>query len=115
MGTIDFSALKLKLLSSIVAISAIQLLKQFMEIKKVLATPGGERELFWYVVVHLIFVASSVLLALSDRIAGEHHAKPETGNVAAQDHHGGSPQADKTARPAAHAPPNDNGKQASRK
>ena len=49
MGTIDFSALKLKLLSSIVAISAIQLLKQFMEIKKVLATPGGERELFWYV------------------------------------------------------------------
>ena len=30
MGTIDFTALNLKLLSSIVAISAIQLLKQFM-------------------------------------------------------------------------------------
>jgi len=65
MGTIDFSALKLKLLSSIVAISAIQLLKKFMAIDKV-----SEREIFWLVVVHVVFVVSSVLLALSDRIAG---------------------------------------------
>ena len=65
MGTIDFGALKLKLLSSIVAISAIQLLKQFMSIQNV-----SEREIFWLVVVHVVFVVSSVLLALSDRIAG---------------------------------------------
>lgn len=65
MGTIDFSGLKLKLLSSIVAISAIQLLKQFMSIQNV-----SEREIFWLVVVHVVFVVSSVLLALSDRIAG---------------------------------------------
>lgn len=64
MGTIDFSALKLKLLSSIVAISAIQLLKKFMEIGKV-----SDRELMWLVVIHVVFVVSSVLLALSDRIA----------------------------------------------
>jgi uncharacterized protein (TIGR00645 family) len=68
MGTIDFSALKLKLLSSIVAISAIQLLKQFMSIKTV--TPESERTLMWLVIIHLVFVTSSVLLALSDRIAG---------------------------------------------
>lgn len=80
MGTIDFSALKLKLLSSIVAISAIQLLKQFMEIKKNLSNPAGERELMWYVIVHLVFVVSSVLLALSDRIAGDHHHAPANGN-----------------------------------
>lgn len=68
MGTIDFTALKLKLLSSIVAISAIQLLKQFMAIK-----PGTDRDaLMWYVIIHLVFVGSSVLLALSDRIAGDH-------------------------------------------
>jgi uncharacterized protein (TIGR00645 family) len=66
MGTIDFTALKLKLLSSIVAISAVQLLKQFMDLTKV-----TDREIYWYVVIHLTFVASSVLLALSDRIAGE--------------------------------------------
>ncbi|WP_295555747.1 TIGR00645 family protein [uncultured Hyphomicrobium sp.] len=65
MGTIDFSGLKLKLLSSIVAISAIQLLKQFMSIQNV-----SEREIFWLVVVHVVFVVSSVLLALSDRISG---------------------------------------------
>jgi uncharacterized protein (TIGR00645 family) len=65
MGTIDFGALKLKLLSSIVAISAIQLLKQFMSIKEV-----SERDIFWLVVIHVVFVVSSVLLALSDRIAG---------------------------------------------
>lgn len=65
MGTIDFTGLKLKLLSSIVAISAIQLLKQFMAVKNT-----SDRELFWLVVIHVVFVASSVLLALSDRIAG---------------------------------------------
>jgi uncharacterized protein (TIGR00645 family) len=67
MGTIDFTALKLKLLSSIVAISAIQLLKQFMAMGKT-----SDRELFWLVIIHVVFVVSSVLLALSDRIAGDH-------------------------------------------
>jgi uncharacterized protein (TIGR00645 family) len=82
MGTIDFTALKLKLLSSIVAISAIQLLKQFMDVKKV-----PDRELFWYVVIHLVFVGSSVLLALSDRIAGHGHATPTSGEKANDDQH----------------------------
>ena len=70
MGTIDFTALKIKLLSSIVAISAIQLLKQFMSINTV-----SDRDLFWLVVIHVVFVVSSVLLALSDRIAGEIKAR----------------------------------------
>lgn len=70
MGTIDFTGLKLKLLSSIVAISAIQLLKQFMSLKMV-----TDREMFWYIVVHIVFVVSSVLLALSDKISA-HTEKP---------------------------------------
>ena len=75
MGTIDFTALKLKLLSSIVAISAIQLLKEFMKLGTI--TPGDERKLFWLVVIHLVFVGSSVLLALSDWISGlSHHPAP---------------------------------------
>ena len=79
MGKIDFTALKIKLLGSIVAISAIQLLKQFMAVKTV-----TDRELMWYVIIHLVFVASSVLLALSDRISGEAKAAaaPETTRVA---------------------------------
>src|SRR5690349_20335590 len=55
MGTIDFTALKLKLLSSIVAISAVQLLKQFMAV-----STASDRDLFWLVVIHVVFVVSSV-------------------------------------------------------
>lgn len=77
MGTIDFTALKLKLLSSIVAISAIQLLKQFMSVNSV-----SDRDIMWLVIIHVVFVISSVLLALSDRIAAHVHSskkkKPET-------------------------------------
>lgn len=75
MGSIDFTALKIKLLGSIVAISAIQLLKQFMAVK---AT--SDRDLIWYVVIHVVFVVSSVLLALSDRLGPD--AKPKDGKVA---------------------------------
>jgi uncharacterized protein (TIGR00645 family) len=69
MGTIDFTALKIKLLGSIVAISAIQLLKQFMAVRT-----ATDRELTWYVIIHVVFVVSSVLLALSDRLTGETRA-----------------------------------------
>lgn len=72
MGTIDFTGLKLKLLSSIVAISAIQLLKQFMSI-----STANDRDLFWLVIIHVVFVVSSVLLALSDRISASSHGPAE--------------------------------------
>ena len=72
MGSIDFAGLKLKLLSSIVAISAVQLLKQFMAVGKI-----SDRELAWSVGIHVVFVISSVCLALSDRISnGSHYAPP---------------------------------------
>lgn len=66
MGKIDFGGLKLKLVASIVAISAIQLLKTFMDIAAV-----SETQAFWQVVVHLTFVGSGVLLALMDWISGQ--------------------------------------------
>jgi uncharacterized protein (TIGR00645 family) len=78
MGTIDFGALKLKLLSSIVAISAIQLLKQFMAVQNV-----AERDLFWLVVIHIVFVVSSLLLALSDRISGHNGTALAGGHASA--------------------------------
>jgi uncharacterized protein (TIGR00645 family) len=71
MGSIDFTALKIKLLGSIVAISAIQLLKQFMAVKS-----ASDRELWWYAGIHVVFVVSSVLLALSDRLSAP-HVQPE--------------------------------------
>jgi len=73
MGTIDFTALKIKLLGSIVAISAIQLLKQFMAVRT-----ASDRELTWYVIIHVVFVVSSVLLALSDRLSGDAKSASES-------------------------------------
>jgi uncharacterized protein (TIGR00645 family) len=66
MGKIDFSGLKLKLLSSIVAISGIQVLKAFMNVKNT-----SDRDLTWLVVIHVVFVASGLLMAMTDRISGD--------------------------------------------
>ena len=68
MGTIDFAGLKMKLIASIVAISAVALLKSFL----VVADEGvrDEKALIWQVAIHLTFVVSGVMLALMDFIAG---------------------------------------------
>ena len=68
MGSIDFTALKIKLLGSIVAISAIQLLRAFMDISRF-----SDRDLMWLAIIHGVFVVSGVFLALSDLIAERSH------------------------------------------
>jgi len=66
MGTVDFSGLKLRLVASIVAISAISLLRTFMKLGD---GPLDEAQLKWRVVIHLTFVSSGVLLALMDLLS----------------------------------------------
>ena len=70
MGTIDFTGLKLKLVSSIVAISAISLLKAFMDLKAM-----TDRDLYWLVGIHMVFVVSGLVMALTDRIIAGHHER----------------------------------------
>jgi uncharacterized protein (TIGR00645 family) len=69
MTKVNFGGLKQKLLASIVAISAIQVLKAFMNIDTVFDT----QKLAWLVGVHLAFVVSAFMLALSDRWGGGDH------------------------------------------
>jgi len=80
MGTVDFSGMKIKLIASIVAISAISLLRAFMR----LASPPEEaahgvawapddRTLMWLVGLHVVFVVSGVLFALMDWLAEKTH------------------------------------------
>ena len=64
MGKVDFSGMKLKLVASIVAISAIHLLRAFMEVETI-----SDRDLHWKVIIHVVFVISGVLLALMDWIS----------------------------------------------
>jgi uncharacterized protein (TIGR00645 family) len=76
MGKVDFSGLKVKLIASIVAISAIELLKSFVNVAAL-----DNRQLAWKVGIHAMLVVSGVLFALMDRIAegtnAKHGMKPD--------------------------------------
>ena len=63
MGTVDFSGLKLKLISSIVAISGIHLLKLFFNLNNY-----TKEQITLFIAVHLTFVFSGVILAYMDYI-----------------------------------------------
>lgn len=65
MGTVDFSGLKIKLIGSIVAISVIELLADFVELGQG-AGRVDETEVFWRITIHVTFVVSGVLFALMD-------------------------------------------------
>ena len=61
---LDTGSIKVKVLSSIVAISAIDLLKAFFDVQAI-----ADDKLMWLVLMHLTFVLTAILLTLIDRIA----------------------------------------------
>jgi uncharacterized protein (TIGR00645 family) len=63
MGRVGFSDLKIKLMGAIVAISAVELLKAFINVNDF-----TWQELSWKVGIHVTFVVSGVLFAITDRI-----------------------------------------------
>lgn len=67
-GKVDASTLKLKVAVSIVAISSIHLLKAFMDLPHLSA-----EKLTWYVIMHLTFVVSALLMGVLDRISFSSH------------------------------------------
>jgi uncharacterized protein (TIGR00645 family) len=75
MGTLDFSGLKMKLIGSIVAISAISLLRAFMALTERGSTLDEPR-LRWMLMLHLTFVVSGLLFATMDWI-GNRAEKPK--------------------------------------
>jgi uncharacterized protein (TIGR00645 family) len=64
LGTHDYSSLKTKVTSSIVAISSIHLLKVFMNIEIT-----DNDKLLWYVLVHLSLVISAFFMGYLDKIS----------------------------------------------
>jgi len=65
MGTLDFSGLKMKLIASIVAISAVALLRAFMGLAERGVEPDPAK-LGWMIGLHLTFITTGVLMALMD-------------------------------------------------
>lgn len=70
LGTLDFAGLKMKLIASIVAISAVALLRAFMALNEAGATPDPAK-LGWLVGIHLTFVVSGVMMAVMDWVSGK--------------------------------------------
>lgn len=63
MGRVDYSGLKIKLIGSLVAVSVIELLKDFMSEGEI----NSHRET-WRIIIHLTFVLSGLLFAVTDYI-----------------------------------------------
>jgi uncharacterized protein (TIGR00645 family) len=68
LGKLDAGTLKLKVAASIVAISSIHLLRKFMEAETI-----SNDKLMWYVIMHMAFVTSALMLGLLDRMTGAAH------------------------------------------
>ena len=63
LGKLDAGSLKIKVASSIVAISSIHLLQVFLNIQSY-----SSGQLLWATLIHLTFVFSALILAILDRI-----------------------------------------------
>jgi uncharacterized protein (TIGR00645 family) len=72
MGKIDFAALKIKIVASIIAIAAVYLLEMFFTINQ-----QDKTDVLWSIVIFMSFVIGGVLLAWMDRLAGH---EPNGGN-----------------------------------
>ncbi len=68
MGKLDSGTLKIKVAASIVAISSIYLLRAFMDLQHI-----DNTKLLWYVIFHMTFVVSALLLGHLGKIAFAAH------------------------------------------
>jgi uncharacterized protein (TIGR00645 family) len=66
LGEIDAGSLKIKVASTIVAISSIHLLQVFLNVSTYTAD-----KLMWFTLIHLAFVVSALFLAFIDRISAQ--------------------------------------------
>jgi uncharacterized protein (TIGR00645 family) len=71
IGKVDFSGLKLKLFASIAAISGIELLKEFMDLRETKVVNGPV--LTWLVIIHSLFLVTMIFSALSQKWGDHSH------------------------------------------
>jgi|SRR5690606_1102821 len=86
LSHVNAGVLKVKLATALIGISSIHLLKSFIEAQRV-----PERMMLWQVIIHLTFVVSAFMLAVTDRKISapvRHHGRPD------RDHH---PRSDRAA------------------
>jgi uncharacterized protein (TIGR00645 family) len=79
MTKVDFGGLKQKLMTSIVAISAIQVLKAFLYLEENVSAPNNTR-LGWLVGIHAMFLGSLLVVVIADRISDPSKPRAEKGD-----------------------------------
>jgi uncharacterized protein (TIGR00645 family) len=72
-GKLDAGTLKLKVAASIVAISSIHLLRIFMQIGEKGDKALSNDQIMWYVILHMTFVFSALLLGVLDKMSFAKH------------------------------------------
>jgi len=70
MSQIDFSDLKLKLIATITAIAAIQLLEVYMDVENV-----KDRDIMAHAALLVTFALVGLIMAITDYLAGIHHQR----------------------------------------
>ena len=70
---LDPGSLKVKVATALLTISAVKLLTVFLD-----RAQFTDSDIFWKVIIHLVFIVSAVVLALLDRITAHTHVKPPT-------------------------------------
>jgi uncharacterized protein (TIGR00645 family) len=80
MDSLDYSGLKIQLLGSIVAISSVQLLAQYMDMKE--SSSIDSTKFQWMIIFHTTFVLSVLIFAIVNRIyhtSSNHEDSQEAG------------------------------------
>jgi uncharacterized protein (TIGR00645 family) len=80
LGEIDAGSLKIKVASTIVAISSIHLLQIFLNVNIY-----SSEHLMWYTLIHLAFVVSALFLAFIDRVSALTKGLGKAGKTATVD------------------------------
>jgi uncharacterized protein (TIGR00645 family) len=68
LDKIDAGTLKVKLATALVGISGIHLLKSFINIKE-----KSNDQVMWQVIIHVVFLLSSVMLAYTEKLMHKNH------------------------------------------
>ena len=72
LGKIDAGSLKVKVASTIVAISSIHLLQIFLN-----SVQYTSEQIMWLTIMHMAFVASAIFLAIIDKVMKASHVEDE--------------------------------------
>ena len=68
LSHVNAGVLKVKLATALIGISSVNLLKTFIEVS---SKPMPDHAIMWQLLLHLTFVVSALLLAVTDRISNQ--------------------------------------------